>query len=129
VAGAEAATRTWQGDVDADWSTPGNWAENAAPANGDDLVFPDTPASRDANNDIAGLSIASVSITTTNSGADYHFTGFGITLTGPLTFASPLSGSAGNAHWAIPLTLGAPVTIASSGRIASRARWRSARTR
>ena len=53
AAGANAATRTWQGDVDTNWNTAGNWAENAVPADGDDLVFPDSPTSRDSNNNIA----------------------------------------------------------------------------
>lgn len=117
AAGAEAATRTWQGDEGTNWSTPGNWAENAAPASGDDLVFPDSPASRDSNNDIAGLSIASVAITTTNSGLDYNFTGTGITLGGAFGFTNAGSGSAGRPHWAIPLTLGASITLTSSGRL------------
>ena len=117
AAGAQAATRTWEGDVGTNWNTAGNWAENAVPANGDDLVFPANPTSRDSNNDIAGLSIASVTITTTNTGADYNFTGNGITLNGPLSFSNPLSGAAGNPHWNIPLTLGAAITIGASGRI------------
>ena len=117
AADVHAATRTWEGDVNNNWNTAGNWAENAVPANGDVLVFPDNPVSRDSNNDIAGLSIASVSVTTTNSGADYNFTGNGITLTGPMTFANPGTGPASNPRWAIPLTLGAPITITSSGRI------------
>jgi autotransporter-associated beta strand protein len=117
AAGAHAATRTWQGDVDTNWNTAGNWAENAVPANGDDLVFPDNPVSRDSNNDIAGLSIASVSITTTETGADYNFTGNGITLAGPMTFSNPNTGNAGNPNWNIPLTLGGALTITSSGRV------------
>ena len=117
IAGAEAATRTWQGDVDTNWNTAGNWVENAVPANGDDLVFPDSPVSRDSNNDIAGLSINSIAITTTNTGANYNFTGNGITLNGPMTFTNPGSGSAGRPVWNIALTLGVPVTITTSGRI------------
>src|ERR1044072_334271 len=35
-----AATRTWNGSVSTTWSNPANWDEGAAPANGDDLIFP-----------------------------------------------------------------------------------------
>ena len=118
LGGAEAATRTWQGDVDTNWSTAGNWAENVAPADGDVLVFPDTPTSRTSNNDIAGLDLASVSVTTTNSGANYSFTGVGVTLNGPISFANPgIGGGGGDLTWSIPLTLGAAVTMTTSGRI------------
>lgn len=119
VPAAHAATRTWQGDVSTSWNVAGNWAENAIPANGDDLVFPDNPTSRDSNNDIAGLSIASVAVTTTNSGADYNFTGNAITLTGPVTFTNAGSGSSGTPNWSIPLTLGAPITVTSDGRVSN----------
>jgi hypothetical protein len=34
-----AATRTWTGAADANWSNRLNWAEGSAPAAGDDLVF------------------------------------------------------------------------------------------
>ena len=117
VVNANAATRTWQGDVNTNWNTAANWAENAVPADGDDLVFPDNPTSRNSNNDIAGLSINSISITTTNVGLDYNFTGLGITLDGPMSFNNPNSGSAGAPNWNIPLTLGASLTITSSGRL------------
>ena len=113
---ADAATRTWSGAVGTGWNTAGNWLEGFVPVNGDDLVFPDNPVSRDSNNDIAGLSIASVSVTTTNTGANYNYSGNAITLNGPITFANPGSGS-NNPHWAIPLTLGASITLTSSGRL------------
>lgn len=111
-----AATRTWSGASGTGWNTASNWVEGIVPADGDDLVFPDNPVSRDSNNDIAGLSITSVSVTTTNTGADYNFTGNAITLNGPITFANPGSGS-NHPHWAIPLTLGASITLTSSGRL------------
>ncbi|MEO8487656.1 MAG: autotransporter-associated beta strand repeat-containing protein [Betaproteobacteria bacterium] len=114
---AIAATRTWSGTLGTGWNTAGNWVEGIVPANGDDLVFPANPTDRDSSNDIAGLSIASVSVTTTNSGADYNFTGNGITLGGAFTFANPGAGATANPHWAIPLTLSAGITMTSSGRI------------
>jgi autotransporter-associated beta strand protein len=116
LADAGAATRTWSGASGTGWNTPGNWIEGIVPADGDDLVFPDSPTNRDSNNDIAGLDIASVSVTTANTGADYNFTGNGITLGGPITFANPGAGS-NNPHWQIPLTLSASVTLTSSGRL------------
>jgi hypothetical protein len=34
-----AATKTWIGDVDADWSDPNNWSGNSLPNNGDDIII------------------------------------------------------------------------------------------
>lgn len=113
-----AATRTWSGATSTSWNTASNWAENAVPVNGDDLVFPDNPTNRTSNNNIAGLSVASVSVTTTNSGAAFNYTGNGITLTGPITFSNPGVGTgSGDPNWAIPIALGASITMTSDGRV------------
>jgi autotransporter-associated beta strand protein len=72
---AAAATRRWDGSSSALWSDAANWEENAAPVNGDDLVFP-TGASNTVNqNDIVGLQLASVVVATA-----YTVTGQPITL-------------------------------------------------
>ncbi|MBK7331082.1 MAG: hypothetical protein IPI87_01165 [Betaproteobacteria bacterium] len=113
-----AATRTWSGATSTNWGTASNWAESVVPVNGDDLVFPDSPTNRTSNNNIAGLSVASVTVTTMNSGAAYDYTGNGITLTGPITFSNPGVGSgSGDPNWAIPITLGASITMTSDGRV------------
>ena len=113
-----AATRTWSGATSSSWNTASNWVENAVPVNGDALVSPDNPTNRTTNNDIAGLSVASVSVTTTNSGAAFSYTGNGITLTGPITFSNPGVGTgSGDPNWAIPITLGASITMTSDGRV------------
>jgi autotransporter-associated beta strand protein len=117
--GAEAATRTWQGDVDQNWSTAGNWAENVAPVDGDDLVFPDSPTSRTSNNDLVSLTLASVLVTTTDTGADYNFTGNGIGVTGPVTFNNNGVGGPSTTHWQIIVTVGAPITLTTTGRLTS----------
>ena len=115
---AHAAVRTWLGATGTSWNVASNWAENAVPVNGDTLVFPDNPTSRTTNNDLVGLSVAGVTVTTTNSGADFDFTGNGITLTGPITFSNPGVGTgSGDPNWAIPITLGASITMTSDGRV------------
>ncbi len=58
---ATASTCTWTGAEDSNWSTPGNWAEGVAPANGDDLVFTSgVPANQPSNNDLQDLSLRSI---------------------------------------------------------------------
>jgi len=49
-----AAVKHWQGDVNGNWNTAGNWLENAVPVNGDELNF--SAATRyTITNNIAGL--------------------------------------------------------------------------
>ena len=60
-----ASTCTWTGGgADTNWSTVGNWTNcgGIAPANNDSLVFNNTAANIIANNDIAALTLANVSI-------------------------------------------------------------------
>ena len=35
-------TATWNGSASNDWATPANWTPSGVPANGDDIVIPDT---------------------------------------------------------------------------------------
>ena len=113
-----ADTHTWTGATSANWSVNTNWNEGAAPAPGESnvvLVFPQGAANQTNTNDIVGLVVDSISITTAASSPIYWISGNGITLNSSLTFSNPGSGGY-FPHWDIPLTLGGSVTIASSGR-------------
>ena len=72
---------TWTGGGDGiNWSDPKNWNEDAAPSNGDSLIFP-TGSPLTSNNDMAGLSINTIDL----QGSGYTLTGNSISLTGGLT--------------------------------------------
>lgn len=87
---AFAATKTWTGDgADANWSTDANWSPSGAPTNGDDLVFnlSDLGTFSAPDNDIASLSIASMSFTNGTNGQSFALR---------LTEATTFSGDATN---------------------------------
>jgi hypothetical protein len=108
------------------WSNAANWG-GSAPANnetGVELVFPALAGHYVGNNDLTGLRVASLAVTTQLSAGDYEFTGNAVTLDGPVMMASPGSGNP-NLVWQIPLVLGANVTIATSGRPAQTYRSRT----
>lgn len=81
---AAAGTCTWQGDVDNNFSTVGNWGDGGGddcgdhdtPAAGDTLAFDNVATNKTPNNDIAGLVIAS--LTFTGSGYTLDGNGFGM---------------------------------------------------
>ena len=84
---AQAATLTWQGDVNTTWGsgtsgTNTNWVSNTLPASGDSLVFDLTTAgvtNLSTTNDLTGLTLGGTNaLTFTNDGG----TGTGFTLTG-----------------------------------------------
>ena len=52
LSGALAATKTWTGNVDALWSTPGNWA-GGVPVAGDRIAFPVSASNPTNTNDLA----------------------------------------------------------------------------
>ena len=111
-----ADTHTWTGATSGNWSVNTNWNEGTAPAPGESnvvLVFPQGAANQTNTNDIVGLVVDSISITTTASYPIYSISGNGITLNTSLTFSNPGTGSYHPA-WYIPLTLGGSVTIAAS---------------
>lgn len=113
-----AETHTWTGATSANWSADTNWSEGTAPAPGESnvvLVFPLGAANLVNTNDIVGLAIDSISVTTAAAYPIYTISGNGITLNSSLTFSNPGSGGY-YPHWDIPLTLGGSVTIAGSGR-------------
>lgn len=101
-------TCTWTGVINANWSNGGNWTgcdNGGVPQNGDSLIFASGALS--STNDMAGLSIATLSISAaqTISGNAFTVTGgfsnstaaavinANITLGGNQSFASTASGS------------------------------------
>ena len=80
-------TLHWQGDVDNNWSTPGNWLENQIPLDGDSLVF-DTAASGftgvSSNNDLTNLAVESLLIAKEDGPTSFTLTGNAISLQGGL---------------------------------------------
>ncbi len=114
-----AATHTWTGATNANWSVAANWSEGTAPSPGESnlvLIFPPGAAHLANANDIVGLSVDTIAVTTAAASSIYSMTGNGITLNTDLTFSNPGSGSY-YPQWYIPLTLGGAVTISSSGRM------------
>lgn len=116
---ASAATYTWTGGGGANinWSSESNWG-GVAPSNDEtsvELSFPALAGHYASNNDLTGLQVSALSVTTQLSAGNYLFTGNAITLNGPVTMASPDSGNP-NLVWQIPLALGADVTISTDGR-------------
>jgi hypothetical protein len=65
-----ASTLFWTGNVNADWSNPGNWKEDRMPGTGDTLFFP-SGARQHTHNDLPGLNLASVEL----EGSGYTLTG------------------------------------------------------
>ena len=81
VGQAQAATRTWTGTTNANWSVGTNWG-GTAPVAGDALVFPTGTSNQTTNNDItAGTSFASITV----SGTGYTLAGYDIVLAGGIT--------------------------------------------
>jgi autotransporter-associated beta strand protein len=114
-----AASYTWTGGggANTNWSSPENWGGNA-PSNDETavgLVFPALAGHYDSNNDLTNLQVTSLGVTTQLSDGKYTFTGNTITLSGPVTMASPGTGNP-NLVWQVPITLGDDVTITASGR-------------
>ena len=114
-----AATYTWTGGggADANWSNAANWG-GSGPSNDESsvsLMFPALAGHYDSHNDLTGLHVTFLSITTQLSDGTYTFTGNPLSLEGPSTLASPGTGNP-NLVWQIPLTVGANVTVAASGR-------------
>ena len=110
---------TWTGAAPADqsqWSNASNWAGSVAPAGAVGVlnfshlssdacaIFPWTDACYDANNDIAGLSVDTLTI---EQGAPYHLSGNPITLNGGGLEATSFGGG-GIPVVDLPITLGAP---------------------
>ncbi len=76
---AAADTCTWKGSTSANWSDGSNWTgcdNSGVPENGDTLVFgPSGVGNKSMNNDIAGLTPANITVSTTG----YTFNGNALT--------------------------------------------------
>jgi autotransporter-associated beta strand protein len=114
-----AATYAWSGGggADTDWSNASNWGGNGPHDNEANvqLVFPALNGGYTSNNDLTGLTVTALTITTMLSDNNYTFTGNALTLGGATSMDSPSSGSP-NLRWQIPVGLGGDVTVHTSGR-------------
>src|SRR5947207_77325 len=72
-----AGIKTWDGSSSGNWATAANWTGGVAPATGDDLVFPAGVTRLIVTNNIASLTLRSLTFT----GSNYVVRGVGITLT------------------------------------------------
>jgi len=89
---AMAASISWTGTIDGNWSNPLNWSPPAVPASSDDLTFPASSLHRDITFDLPSLtSVGSMTFL-----GDYRFTGNGMSIDGAvnvngqtISFASP----------------------------------------
>ena len=100
----QAGVKHWQGDVNGNWNTAGNWLESAVPVNGDELNF--SAATRyTITNNISNLRLDRLTFT----GGGYSVRGNGVTLTNGL-ISAPASPATGN-ELLIDLTLGVSLTF------------------
>lgn len=105
---AAAVTRSWTGGgADDNFNNPANWSPSAAPANGDDVVFP-AGAVTTANNNISGRTFGSLTIQ-----RPLTITGNDFTLTGGINCAP--AGVGGTVSIEPNITLGAAQTFNSAG--------------
>ena len=80
---AMAETRTWRGGS-GKWSVPGNWEENAAPQNGDSVVFASCADVITVTNDIPNLELAKVTLAAGTYSSAIVLTGEKLKLTGTM---------------------------------------------
>ena len=80
---AMAETRTWRGGS-GNWSVPGNWEENAAPQNGDSVVFTSCADVITVTNDIPNLELARVTLVADTYSSAIVLTGEKLKLTGAM---------------------------------------------
>src|SRR5687767_13837175 len=100
------ATRTWDGGgADTNWQTAANWSPDAAPAAGDDLVFP-AAAAQQTNNNNFPFSTTFGSITV--EGGTYTFNGSPVRITGGLNVG------AGTQTFNLAITLGGAQTFTAA---------------
>ncbi len=99
---AEAATRTWTGLVDGNWTNAANWSGAAAPLPNDDLVFPAGALNTTNTNDFAD----GTAFNTIQFNASYTVSGNRVVLgVGGLQLVSAAPAT---------VTFGPPVTLAAS---------------
>jgi hypothetical protein len=113
---ADMYTWTGGGGADTNWSNAANWG-GKGPA-GDpiiELTFPPLTGPYASHNDLNDLHVRSLNVSTQVADGQYAFTGNPIVILGPAILSSPGTGDP-NLSWKVPLTLGANVTMATSGR-------------
>jgi fibronectin-binding autotransporter adhesin len=109
------AVKTWDGSSDGNWGTGANWTPDIAPVDKDELVFPVAASRRWSTNNIAGLTLQSISF----HGSNYVLFGNAVTLDKGMT-ADPQGGT--NAvHF--PITLSADQAFSVSNATAEVHLW------
>jgi hypothetical protein len=105
------APRSWNGSVNALWSTPGNWTPSGVPLAGEGLLFPTGASNLTTSNDLpAGMAFSRLILT----GSNYTLNGNGIELIDALRAESGVSNNLIN----LPIDVAShTVTFAGSGRI------------
>ena len=94
AASAHAGSHTWGGATSGAWSLAGNWSSGGAPTAIEanvTLIFPAGASNQATNNDIPGLTIASI----TFAGSGYSITGQKITLSGGISSTGTPGSSVG----------------------------------
>lgn len=100
---AQGATRTWQGDYSGYWSAAQNWAENIAPTDGDDLVFPAGAALLASTNNVGNRPFRSITL----SGSGHTLRGLSSGTTIGLTHGLSATHATGSSTVELDLDLGA----------------------
>ena len=77
-----AQTATWDGDVDGNWNTGGNWLLNTVPAASNSLTFGGPPNLVTTNDISDGFLVGGMTFTNGYPGEDVTLDGLGITLNG-----------------------------------------------
>jgi autotransporter-associated beta strand protein len=125
AAPAAAATRTWDGGAaDNNWQTPVNWADDIAPAAGDDLVFPAGVTDMATVNDFpAGTEFTSITL----ESEGYWITGSRILLASAIAMTGTgnvivscdvtLKGGASGGPFDVTLSVGASAYLFMNGVI------------
>lgn len=79
---ASAATDTWTGNTDANWSTPGNWVGGNAPVAGDSLSFGSSSQTTPNNDFTADTAFYGLTFTADAEGLGYTLDGNSVLLSG-----------------------------------------------
>ena len=104
-----AAPKVWSGAVSDLWSVGGNWVGGVAPSAGERIEFPASASNKTNTNDIAGLSLLSV----TFNGGGYTIGGNTVGISGGITTGSSVFGVVLN----LPVQLQASQTFSSGSGI------------
>lgn len=109
-------TAVWTGAVGSDWSVSANWQGNAAPGDGDTVVFDfNTPgfSSYTSTNNLSGLSLAGITFNEQSLPNNFNVTGNGVTL-GAGGITSQVLGSATLSLGGTGITLAADAALTNN---------------